>query len=352
MTASYRWVQWNTHKKVYDLAIAGACVLFLGAFVGVGMIANPAPNEISPPILLLRALATLAIVLLHMILCIGRLARLVARFAPLLYNRRHLGVTFFFIALAHGVLATLFYGGFGVRNPALALVGGYSTFGSISGFPFEILGFLALLIFFVMAATSHDFWLANLGARFWKTLHMLVYAAYALVIGHVVLGVLQTERSPAYAYALLAGIALVATLHTVAGWREWKRDRNGVAPDDDGWLHACAVDDLIPDHGKVVVLDGGDRIAVFRTAEGVVAMTNVCAHQGGPLGEGRVVDGCVTCPWHGYQYNPNDGQSPPPYTEKIPTYNVRIVGGAVQVQAQANAPGTPTTPATIGGAPA
>lgn len=352
MTASYRWVQWNAHKKVYDLAIAGACALFLGAFVGVGMLANQPSNEISPPILVMRALATLAIILLHVILCIGPLARLDDRFAPLLYNRRHLGVTFFFIALGHSALATLFYGGFGVRNPASAIIDGYSSFGSISGFPFEILGFLALLIFFVMAATSHDFWLANLGARFWKTLHMLVYLAYALVVLHVALGALQSERSPAYAYALLIGVALVASLHTAAGWREWRRDNNGVAPNDEGWLDACQVDDLILDHGKVVVLEGGDRIAVFRTSDGVVAMTNVCAHQGGPLGEGRIVGGCVTCPWHGYQYKPNDGQSPPPYTEKIPTYNVRIVGDVVQVQAEANAPGTPTTPATIEGTPA
>lgn len=352
MTTTYRWVQWNAHKKVYDLAIAGGCALFLVAFVGVGMLANPAPNEISPPILVMRALATLAIILLHVILVIGPLARLDDRFAPLLYNRRHLGVTFFFIALGHSALATLFYGGFGVRNPASAIVGGYSSFGSISGFPFEILGFLALLIFFVMAATSHDFWLANLGARFWKTLHMLVYLAYALVVLHVALGALQSERSPAYAVALLAGVAVVASLHVIAGIREWRRDRCGVPTNDDGWFDACPVDELILDHGKVVVLGSGDRVAVFRTAEGVVAMTNVCAHQGGPLGEGRVVGGCVTCPWHGYQYRPNDGQSPPPYTEKIPTYNVRIVDGVVQVQADANAPGTPTTPATIEGAPA
>lgn len=346
MTASYRWVQWNKHKKVYDLAIGIACLAFLGVFVGVGMATHGAPSDISPPLLVLRGLAVLGIVLLHVILLIGPLARLSDRFAPLLYNRRHLGVTFFFVALGHGLLAMIYYGGFGGRIPASALLDGYSSFGSISGFPFEILGFLALLIFFVMAATSHDFWLANLTPRVWKAIHMGVYVGYALVVLHVVLGALQSERSPVFAVALVVGVALVVSLHTVAGWREWRRDRLGVASDA-GWIDACAASELVVDEGRVMALDSGERIAVFRTDEGVVAMTNTCSHQGGPLGEGKIVGGCVTCPWHGYQYRPNDGQSPPPYTEKLPTYNVRIVGGRVQVQSEANEAGALTTPARV-----
>ena len=47
--------------------------------------------------------------------------------------------------------------------------------------------------------------------------------------------------------------------------------------------------------------------------------------------EGKIVDGCITCPWHGYQYAPHNGQSPPPFTEKIATYDVQVVGGNVLV---------------------
>ena len=68
----------------------------------------------------------------------------------------------------------------------------------------------------------------------------------------------------------------------------------------------------------------------------------------GLLGEGAIVDGCITCPWHGYQYRAADGQSPPPYTEKIPTYEVRIAGERVYVNPNANAPGTPVEPARLG----
>ena len=48
-----------------------------------------------------------------------------------------------------------------------------------------------------MAATSHDFWLHNLTAPVWKTLHMGVYVAYALIVLHVIFGVLQGEIEPA-----------------------------------------------------------------------------------------------------------------------------------------------------------
>ena len=58
-----------------------------------------------PEVLAIRALGACAIVLLHVILCIGPLARLNPRFLLILYNRRHLGVMTFFVALAHGLLS-------------------------------------------------------------------------------------------------------------------------------------------------------------------------------------------------------------------------------------------------------
>jgi nitrite reductase/ring-hydroxylating ferredoxin subunit len=66
----------------------------------------------------------------------------------------------------------------------------------------------------------------------------------------------------------------------------------------------------------------------------------VCAHQGGPLGEGRIIDGCVTCPWHGYQYLPCCGRSPPPFNERIATHRVRIENGRVLIEVAALPPGT------------
>jgi methionine sulfoxide reductase heme-binding subunit len=344
MSNIYRVVQWNRHKRVYDGAIAGFVVLFVAAFFIVGSLVWTGENAVGPEVMLIRALAVCAIVLLHIVLCIGPAARISDRFAPLLYNRRHLGVAMFTVALAHALLATLYYGGFASRNP-LAVVLESGSFASLSGFPFEWLGLLAILILFMLAATSHDFWLVNLGPRLWKWLHMSVYIAYAAIVGHVLLGAFQTERGAGAAVALLVGVTIVATLHTIAGFRESSSDARTMTPADDGWIDAAGVDEIPDCRAKVVRVAGGDHIALFRRDESFSAVSNVCAHQGGPLGEGKIVGGCITCPWHGYQYLPHNGQSPPPYTEKIATYEVRVRGERVEVRAGALPPGTPVEPA-------
>ena len=78
-------------------------------------------------------------------------------------------------------------------------------------------------------------------------------------------------------------------------------------------------------------------------------LSNLCAHQNGPLGEGRLIFGCVTCPWHGYQYRPEDGQSPPPFTERVPTYNLSMQDGMVMIDPVANPAGTYVEPLKVPG---
>jgi nitrite reductase/ring-hydroxylating ferredoxin subunit len=201
-----------------------------------------------------------------------------------------------------------------------------------------------------MAATSHDFWLKNLTPRVWKNLHVAVYGAYAMVVGHVALGVMQSERSLVYPALLGIGVVMVGGLHLVTGRRELRADRAGASPPPGNpgsgeWMDVCSVDEIPQGRARTVCLKGRERIAVFRYEGKVSAVSNVCAHQGGPLGEGKIVDGCITCPWHGYQYLPGNGQSPPPFTEKIPTYQVRVVGRRVLLNPEALAPGTPVEPA-------
>lgn len=336
MTAAYRAVQWNRAKRVYDAWIAAAVTIWLALFFFGGRLLFPEPAAFSDEVLLIRAFGTCAIALLHLILAIGPLARLDARFAPLLYNRRHLGVAFFAVALAHALLTTFYYGGFGVQPAAAAVLAGYPPALRPGALPFEALGFFALLIFFLMAATSHDFWLANLGAGAWKALHMLVYAAYGLTVAHVALGALQDQTHPIHVVLLLAGVLGLALLHLAAARRSAAPRAARAAAGE--WLDAGAVEGWPDGRGRVVAPPGGgERIAVFRHGDGFHAVTNVCAHQAGPLGEGRIVGGCITCPWHGYQYLPETGASPPPYTERLALYRTRIVGGRVQVDPRAEA---------------
>jgi len=162
-------------------------------------------------------LGACAFFMLHVILAIGPLARLSPAFLPLLYNRRHLGVSFFLVALAHASYATIWYHAYGVLNPLVSLFVSNPRYDAIGAFPFEALGAFALLIFFVMAATSHDFWLNNLSAVVWKSIHMLIYPAYALVVLAIPLigtgDFLGTGRYVMVAFPVMAaGGHLLATL--------------------------------------------------------------------------------------------------------------------------------------------
>lgn len=349
MSASYTWVHWNRHKKVYDGALVGAVALYIATFVVVGKVAFPPPGNLSDEVLIVRGLGTAAFVLLHMVLCIGPLTRLDRRFAALLYNRRHMGVMVFLLGAAHAMISVGYYGGFGVRNPLLAMLSGYGSL--VPGeWPFEWFGLMGLVILFLMAATSHDFWLANLSAASWKRLHLLVYFAYAALVMHVTLGFLRDQSTIVPTLLVGAGIALVASLHIAASVMERRIATSQAASREPHpqWIDACAVDDIPESRARVVCLKGSERIAIFRNGGSISAVTNVCAHQGGPLGEGKIVDGCITCPWHGYQYRAEDGCSPPPFTEKIHTYQVRVRGSRVMLNPEALAPGTRVEPARVG----
>jgi nitrite reductase/ring-hydroxylating ferredoxin subunit/DMSO/TMAO reductase YedYZ heme-binding membrane subunit len=341
----YQAVGWNRHKRIYDGIVAGSLLLYLALFIGLGAWIHPYATAET---LLIRAFGTAALLLLHIVLCIGPLCRLDRRFLPLLYNRRHLGVTTFLLGLAHGGFAIFQFHGLGDVHPLVSLFASNTRFGSLAQFPFQLPGFVALLILFLMAATSHDFWLRNLTAPVWKRLHMLVYAAYALLVIHVSFGALQSERSPVLAAVLGAGVAAVLSLHVAAALRERGTDRQVAEAGEQDFVYVCDVAQ-IPEKRAAIVSLAGERVAVFRYDGKVSAISNVCQHQNGPLGEGRIIGGCVTCPWHGYQYLPESGASPPPFTEKTPVFRARVAAGRVYVHPAPLPPGTRIEPARIDG---
>ncbi|MEQ8393742.1 MAG: ferric reductase-like transmembrane domain-containing protein [Gammaproteobacteria bacterium] len=344
MSARYRPVQWTRSKVAYDLCLGGGVALYLLLYLrwAPGLVES---TLIGGAELRMRAFGTCALWMLTLILCIGPLARLDRRFLPILYNRRHFGVLTFFVAVAHLYAVLGWYTAFSPIDPWVALLGSNTDL-SFLGFPFEWLGLAALVVLFAMAATSHDFWLAFLTPPVWKRLHMLVYAAYGLVIMHVTLGVLQAETNLAYAAMTGISLAAVAGLHVVAGRVEARRD---AVPESDmaGWVQVARIDELEDGVGRTVTLPDGERAAVFRHGNKISALSNACAHQNGPLGEGRILDGCVTCPWHGFQYDPETGCAPAPFTEKVATYRLKRDGDRLLIDPRALPPGTRTEPVRL-----
>jgi len=341
MSEKYAAIGWNRQKKIYDGVLFSGVALYLVLFTGLGAILQP---NATLETLLIRGFGTCSILLLHVVLIIGPLCRLSPRFLPLLYNRRHLGVTTFLTGAIHGGLSIFQFHALGTLNPLVSLLTSNTRFASIADFPFQILGLLALVILFLMAATSHDFWLNHLTAPVWKALHTLVYAAYALLVGHVALGVLQAETAPVLSILLGFGLILVISLHLLAAFKESGLDKEIVSSGE--FVEACAVEE-IPEQRACIRTIAGERVAIFKYDGKISAVSNVCRHQNGPLGEGRIIDGCITCPWHGFQYEPETGSAPPPFTEKVPTFNVRIENGKVYIHKKPNRAGTRVEPAKI-----
>lgn len=341
MSAGYRPIQWTPFKRWYDTVVILTIIASTSSFVVLGSLRFAAPHRISIEALAIRAFGLTAFLLLHIVLCIGPLARLSPRrFLPLLHNRRHLGVATFLTGLIHAILVTGYYHGFGIVSPLRSLLVSNTRIDSLSAFPFEWLGLGALFILFLLASTSHDFWLRNLGAALWKCIHMLVYPAYALLVLHVALGSMQSDSGPLTPALLALGLVVLSSLHLAAAWRKRRRDH---APLSAGhWIDAGPAHAVPLGRALSVTPAAGPRIAIFNHNDCLHAVAGVCAHQGGPLAEGRIIDGCITCPWHGWQYRPEDGQSPPPFTERIPTYEVRIENGRVLVDSRPLPPGTRT----------
>lgn len=343
MALNYRPIYWNAFKVRYDQTLALGILFFLVVYLVLNKLLYP---QLILPTIIIRSFGWLSILLLHIILSIGPLCRLNNKFHPLLYNRRHLGVTMFLAASVHAILSLIWFHGNGNVHPLISLFTSNIHYGSLVFFPFQVLGFLAYVILMLMAFTSHDFWLKILTPALWKKLHMLVYFAYLLLMMHVVLGILQLENHAVGFIFLFAGTIWISILHLLAGRQEWLKDKQKIDDEKNQWLYAGDVMEIPLNRAKVVIV-GGERVAIYRYENRLSAVHNVCKHQLGPLGEGHIVEGCITCPWHGYQYLPHNGCSPAPFKEKVATYELQLRGQKIFINPLAKAEGTEIPPLTF-----
>ncbi len=336
MSVKYTAIGWNRQKIIYDALIIAGVSLYILLYIYINMWTDPNANFIT---IRMRSFGSCAFLLLHIILSIGPLARLNSKFLPLLYNRRHLGVMMFIVACFHAYYVTIEYHKWGKLEPVFNIFLGNTNFATFTQFPFQVLGALALLIFFFMAITSHDFWLKNLTPAVWKYLHMFVYLAYSLIILHVALGPLQFQSNIIFFIMIFSGTLWIILIHLLAALKEKKTDSYNLKANK--YISVCDVDAIKENHAKIFVIRD-ERVALFKKEGKIYAVSNICAHQNGPLGEGKIINGCITCPWHGYQYLPESGRAPEPFVEKIPTYNVKIENKTVYVDPKPNPPGTKT----------
>ena len=366
MAVLYQPVIWNRNKIVYDAVLIVSVTVYIYAFLRFSPEVADHMGRIDGAIRQIRAWGTCAFLMLTLILCIGPLARLDKRFTPLLYNRRHFGVMTAMVASIHGskVLGWYFafspgvpYDGYWFSNVTYTqlyrLLESGTGLTQFIGFPIELIGIAAFIILVIMAVTSHDFWMHFLTPPLWKAIHMSVYACYGLVVMHVSLGYVQTSKDPTFAIIVAISIIVVTSLHLTSAIRESRREKAFAAKPfeasnaDGVWLEAGRVSDIADKRATITMTPDGEKVAIYRYNGKLSAISNACAHQNGPLGEGRIIGGCVTCPWHGFQYNPENGRSPAPFTEKIATFRLRLDGDRVLLDPRPNPPGTHVDPVII-----
>ena len=276
-------------------------------------------------VFLVKATAFLTFLFLSAAISLGPLARLWRPATRFIYNRRHLGVTTWALAVFHAAVVMHYGNSWKPANLLKVLAG--QTFLHI---PFTLFGVGALSILTVMALTSWDYFLHAWTPRGWKRLHMAVYLGYALVAVHFTVRFVGEPPVKWRPLGLLWLVALVvAALHLAAAIKEARGDRPAPVGAD-GLVLLGTFTGL--EEGRAVTVHikggnvGGERIAVVRKDGALCAISNVCPHQNGPLGEGVVRDGYLECPWHGYQFDPCTGLGPPGFTDSVPTYRLVTIG--------------------------
>jgi len=105
-------------------------------------------------------------------------------------------------------------------------------------------------------------------------------------------------------------------------WQDGPREWTSVLPDTE-----------LADGEQRRVDAAGTPVLLVRQTGWLYALANTCSHMGGPLDEGTVSDGCVTCPWHGSTFRLADGHiRRGPASTPEPCYQTRVRDGQIEIR--------------------
>jgi nitrite reductase (NADH) small subunit len=103
-----------------------------------------------------------------------------------------------------------------------------------------------------------------------------------------------------------------------------------VAEAAEGFVTVARAEDVSP--GTVTTVRADETAIALANCDGeFYATQHACLHLEGPLGEGRLEDCVLTCPWHGWQYDVRTGKNVFDLAIQLRTYEVRVADGDVQV---------------------
>ncbi|GIV97257.1 MAG: hypothetical protein KatS3mg057_1914 [Herpetosiphonaceae bacterium] len=103
---------------------------------------------------------------------------------------------------------------------------------------------------------------------------------------------------------------------------------------DPAFVAACRLDE-IPAGGAKLVAVRGEQLALFNVDGQIYALSNRCSHSRGPLVDGEICDGAVTCPWHSARFDLATGAAlAAPARGPVPAYETRVEDGVIYVGPQ------------------
>ena len=163
----------------------------------------------------------------------------------------------------------------------------------------------------------------------YATVHAtLMVSAFTAYAGSAVLRLGPRALRPMARLLSFAGYGAMAAGAYVGGELVFRQgnqvDRHAFDSHSTKWKALDVTD--VPAGTLVKAKAGADTLVLYRATDGdpISALSSVCAHEGGPLDKGEIVDGCVQCPWHGSQFRLADGhvaRGPAVYDQ--PVFEVR-----------------------------
>lgn len=350
-------------------------------------------NLVAPEIFVFRAAAISAFAIFHFTLLIGPWTRFLPKFLPFYKHRRHFGVTTFLLAVTHVSFIFNIYFQYKISFAfqAVFVFFGYTALMIMLWLALTswdavqkhntsqwwwvlhagLLVYYGGVVAYFMRTTTEPllmwqkgmiigfvvFWLlvAPWGlprkilrhVNGWKQLHVLIYIAYVSLIAHVWTAIVyQQPQWLSVTFWILVGVVVAShavglVIKLAQEWRHRRSDKPRVPSrreasirvGDAEYLYACAADSMKEGRATIVRLQG-TPLAVYRDHGSFFAMATLCPHQNGPIGQGKIVNGFVECPWHKYQFGTKNGRGPAGFKDCVPYYPAVERDGQVYVSLQ------------------
>lgn len=96
------------------------------------------------------------------------------------------------------------------------------------------------------------------------------------------------------------------------------------------WTKLATIGEL-PNDSVIEVEHRGNLYAICNSGGEIRALSGVCPHQGGPLGQGTLIRGLLVCPWHMWEFDSGSGACLVDETMGIPTFPAKVENGGILV---------------------